>query len=53
MILKTKNFQEAANKILLAVGVDKAAANLELARILHSILESQRVVYASSLTFEP
>ena len=31
MILKTKNFQEAANKILLAVGVDKAAANLELA----------------------
>lgn len=31
MILKTKNFQEVANKILLAVGVDKAAANLELA----------------------
>lgn len=31
MILKTKNFQEAANKILLAVGVDRAAANLELA----------------------
>lgn len=31
MILKTKNFQEAANKILMAVGVDKAAANLELA----------------------
>ena len=31
MILKTKNFQEAANKSLLAVGVDKAAANLELA----------------------
>lgn len=31
MLLKTKNFQEAANKILLAVGVDKAAANLELA----------------------
>jgi hypothetical protein len=31
MILKTKNFQEAANKILVAVGVDKAAANLELA----------------------
>ena len=31
MILKTKNFQEAANKILLAVGVDKSAANLELA----------------------
>lgn len=31
MILKTKNFQEAANKILLAVGVDKTAANLELA----------------------
>jgi hypothetical protein len=31
MILKTKNFQEAANKILLAVGLDKASANLELA----------------------
>lgn len=31
MILKTKNFQEAANKILVAVGLDKAAANLELA----------------------
>jgi hypothetical protein len=31
MILKTKNFQEVANKILLAVGVDKAASNLELA----------------------
>ena len=31
MILKTKTFQEAANKILLAVGLDKAAANLELA----------------------
>ena len=31
MILKTKTFQEAANKILLAVGVDKASANLELA----------------------
>lgn len=31
MILKTKAFQEAANKILLAVGVDKSAANLELA----------------------
>lgn len=31
MILKTKNFQEAANKILLAVSIDKAAANLELA----------------------
>ena len=31
MILKTKLFQEAANKILLAVGVDKSAANLELA----------------------
>lgn len=31
MILKTKTFQEAANKILLAVGVDKSAANLELA----------------------
>ena len=31
MILKTKNFQEAANKILMAVGIDKAAANLELA----------------------
>ena len=31
MILKTKNFQEAANKILVAIGVDKTAANLELA----------------------
>jgi DNA polymerase III sliding clamp (beta) subunit (PCNA family) len=31
MIIKTKAFQEAANKILLAVGVDKSAANLELA----------------------
>ena len=31
MILKTKTFQEAANKILLAVGLDRAAANLELA----------------------
>ena len=31
MILKTKNFQEAANKILAAVSVDKASANLELA----------------------
>lgn len=31
MILKTKQFQEAANKILLAVSVDKTAANLELA----------------------
>jgi DNA polymerase III sliding clamp (beta) subunit (PCNA family) len=31
MILKTKNFQEAANKILVAVSLDKAAANLELA----------------------
>ena len=31
MILKTKNFQEAANKILMAVGIDKAAANLERA----------------------
>lgn len=31
MILKTKSFQEAANKILLAVGVDKSATNLELA----------------------
>lgn len=31
MILKTKTFQEAANKILLAVGVDRSAANLELA----------------------
>ena len=30
MILKTKTFQEAANKILLAVGLDRAAANLEL-----------------------
>lgn len=33
MILKTKQFQEAANKILLAVGVDKSAANLELAAV--------------------
>lgn len=31
MILKTKTFQEAANKILLAVSLDRAAANLELA----------------------
>ena len=31
MILKTKLFQEAANKILVAVGLDKASANLELA----------------------
>ena len=31
MILKTKTFQEAANKILVAVGVDRSAANLELA----------------------
>lgn len=31
MILKTKNFQDAANKILVAVSLDKAAANLELA----------------------
>ena len=31
MILKTKNFQEAANKILAAVSVDKASSNLELA----------------------
>ncbi len=31
MILKTKNFQEAANKILVAVGLDRTAANLELA----------------------
>lgn len=31
MILKTKAFQEVANKILVAVGVDKTAANLELA----------------------
>ncbi len=31
MILKTKTFQEAANKILVAVGLDKAATNLELA----------------------
>ena len=30
MILKTKEFQEAANKILMAVGIDKSAANLEL-----------------------
>lgn len=33
MIFKTKQFQEAANKILLAVGVDKSAANLELAAV--------------------
>ena len=31
MILKTKTFQEAANKILVAVGLDRAATNLELA----------------------
>jgi DNA polymerase III sliding clamp (beta) subunit (PCNA family) len=31
MILKSKTFQEAANKILVAVGLDKAATNLELA----------------------
>lgn len=31
MILKTKTFQEAANKILVAVSLDRAAANLELA----------------------
>lgn len=31
MILKTKLFQEAANKILAAVSVDKASSNLELA----------------------
>ena len=31
MILKTKNFQEAANKILVAVSVNKANTNLELA----------------------
>ena len=31
MILKTKPFQEAANKILVAVGLDRSAANLELA----------------------
>lgn len=31
MILKTKNFQEVANKILLATNSDRAAANLELA----------------------
>ena len=31
MILKTKTFQEAANKILVAVGLDRANANLELA----------------------
>lgn len=31
MILKTKLFQEAANKILVAVGLDRANANLELA----------------------
>jgi hypothetical protein len=31
MILKTKEFQEAANKILVAVSLDRSAANLELA----------------------
>lgn len=31
MILKTKTFQEAANKILVAVSLDRSAANLELA----------------------
>lgn len=31
MILRTNDFQTAANKILLAVGLDKASANLELA----------------------
>lgn len=31
MILKTKAFQEAANKILVAVNLDRSAANLELA----------------------
>lgn len=31
MILKTKTFQEAANKILMAVGLDRSATNLELA----------------------
>jgi DNA polymerase III sliding clamp (beta) subunit (PCNA family) len=31
MILKTKAFQEVVNKILVAVSIDKAAANLELA----------------------
>ena len=30
MILKTKEFQEAANKILVAVNLDRSAANLEL-----------------------
>lgn len=30
MILKTKEFQEAANKILFAAGLDQSAANLEL-----------------------
>ena len=30
MILKTKEFQEAANKILVAVNLDHSAANLEL-----------------------
>lgn len=30
MILKTKDFQDIANKILLAISVDKSAANLEL-----------------------
>lgn len=31
MIIKTKTFQEAANKILVAVGLDRSATNLELA----------------------
>ena len=31
MILKTKTFQEVVNKILVAVSVDKASSNLELA----------------------
>ena len=30
MIIKTKEFLEAANKILLAAGLDQNAANLEL-----------------------
>ena len=30
MIIKTKDFQDAANKILLAAGLDQNAANLEV-----------------------
>ena len=30
MIIKTKEFKEAANKILLAAEIDKSAANLEI-----------------------